>query len=172
MLSNRKRNGKVKLLNHVLNGYRKFKEKKKNRNNEFKEIDFYSTGKLTTELRKDMCIHIRNGVPINRACFLVGVHPRTHYKWIRKGNEFITSMEDNGEANPTLEKYAQYLMAIKRSETLFLNRMISRSLLPDSFKVTWVRDMTILERRDKDNWGKQLDVEISEEEFNPDESFL
>jgi len=134
-----------------------------------------SPAECSPELCRVMCFYLSHFIPVHDACFLLGIFENTHYRWMKAGKDFVASYEDDWEekASKSHKKYAYYYLAINRALALFRKKIITRSLAPDKFVPTWVRDITILERRDKNTWAKATDVGLTTEDaYDPDEAFL
>jgi len=43
--------------------------------------------KLTTEVKKEICTYVEDGLSFKDACYLVGIDERTIYYWLQKGKE-------------------------------------------------------------------------------------
>ena len=130
--------------------------------------------KLNMRLQAWMVHYLSVMIPIRDACHLLGLFEATHYRWIQLGREFIQSREENWKDKPAEKnfKYAKYFQAVQQASAQMRQRVIARSLNTNKYKIGWTRDITILERRDRGNWGKQLEISNQETEMDPDESFL
>lgn len=129
---------------------------------------------LTAEFLKRFVKLLKSGIPVEDACDLLGFPSRTHSIWLKKGKDYITAVEEERLENikDNHKKYAVYYKEVKKASANFRKKLIYRSLLPDEFVPTWVRDITILERRDRDNWGRNSEPALRQEDYDPDESFL
>lgn len=86
---------------------------------------------LTPELGAAICQHIADGLPIETACALEGVHKQRLYEWDKKGQ--------NGE-----EPYAAFADARARATaTQIRNRLAAMETLPRDL---WKREAWLLER--------------------------
>jgi len=132
--------------------------------------------KLTEPLIRQMIRHIENLLPTRDACFLIGLFENTHYRWMKVGKNFIESSENSKMSAPDEKnrKYADYFIRINRALARMHQKLISRSFEPDKLNPSWVRDMTILERRDRSEWAKLPDGILTDKqaEYDPDESFV
>lgn len=127
--------------------------------------------KLTNELLAQVCIFLEEGLPPTTACEYIGISYTTHYSWINKGANYISALDD-GNKPPKLEWkiYAIYLLEVKKAIAKYLKKKIDN--VNGNFTPAWVRDITILERRDSKNWGRNITTIERDESKNPDESFL
>lgn len=127
------------------------------------------------DIARAMAFYIKGFIPIQDACFLIGLFENSHYRWMKQGKDYISSIEEDwDEQQPEKNKrYAYYYIAINKATAGFKKKLIERSLEPDKFMPSWVRDLTILERRDRSSWAKATDANMGiEEHLDPDESFL
>lgn len=86
---------------------------------------------LTPELGEAICKHIADGLPIETACALEGVHKQRLYEWDRKGQEGI-------------EPYAAFADARARASALQIQRRLE--LMADLPRDLWKREAWLLER--------------------------
>ena len=129
--------------------------------------------KCTEDLIYDFCFHIKRMIPATTVCDLMGIGKTTYQNWKRYGREYEKQLDEGEKPNPDHEIYFKFFDSERRAQGHWKVRVIERSLNPKELKSTWVRDMTILERRDRDNWGKKDFLEVAENEhYDPDESFL
>ncbi|KKL93620.1 hypothetical protein LCGC14_1872850 [marine sediment metagenome] len=131
---------------------------------------------VNDELREQMCYYLRRMIPQKDACFLIGLFENTHYRWMKLGKDFIEAYESDKkdvDLPPRhKKKYANYYLAINFALATMRKNLIERSLFPDQLKVSWIRDITILERRDRDEWGRLTEAMVNKSEYDPDETFL
>ena len=129
----------------------------------------------TDEVQEQICYYLRNLIPIKDACALMGIFDRTHFRWMRYGKDYLTAVEENWEGGPNEKhkRHAEYYIACKRALAQSRQKLIGRSLNPDKLISGWVRDITILERRDKESWSRSFELfEERPEDYNPDEAFV
>jgi len=119
-----------------------------------------------------ICLQVRDGVPARDAVWLLGYSENRHHAWMRRGVQAREDLEAGMKLTKEQMAFAVYYREVKKAEAYFRRRCINRSLTVDYFAETWIRDMTILERRDKEHWGRSNDTLSRPEEFKPDDSFL
>lgn len=124
------------------------------------------------ELQDQMVEYIEGMVPVQDACWLIGLWENTHYRWMNQGKEYLAAVDRGDKPDKKHARKAEYYAAINRALARFRKRIIDRSLEPDAMIPTWIRDMTILERRHREVWGRSQEVQLRQEEYDPDESFL
>jgi len=127
--------------------------------------------KLNDELLGRICVFLEEGLPVVTACELVGITKQTHMRWLNQGLQYITALEEeNDPPRKDWRIYAIYLIEIRKSIAAYLRTKIEN--VNGAFTPSWVRDITILERRDYQNWGRNVIITERDEAKNPDESFL
>lgn len=122
-----------------------------------------------------MIYYVERLIPQKDACHLIGLFESTHWRWMKQGKDYIAAYEEDWDTKPAKSHrmYGDYYTAINKAIAECRRKIIERSLEPDKLIPTWVRDMTILERRDRDNWSRQREPLLNtEQEYDPDESFL
>lgn len=127
--------------------------------------------KLDAELLSQICILLEEGLPIETACEYIGISVSTHQRWLVQGRQYVFAIEEgNDPPRPEWKLYAVYLIEVRKAIATYLREKIEN--VNGAFTPSWVRDITILERRDYKNWGRNVTVTEREETKNPDESFL
>lgn len=172
-----KRNGKKKLrLNGRRNGARNYNSSVGVDPDNPYFIPLGEKAECNDAAKNQMVYYIERLLPVKDACALIGLFENTHYRWMRLGKEYITYREEEEDDDLILNRnrhFADYYLAINRAIANMRKRLIDRSFEPDSLRPTWVRDMTILERRDRENWSRSKELFMNrEEDYDPDESFL
>lgn len=126
----------------------------------------------TQDIIKQITRKLREGLPPTTACALIGINYSTHVKWLQKGKMILQQLEE--KEKPFEENFKLYVIYLKETEKAiaqFLEDNIKG--LRGELKGEWVRNMTILERRDYLNWGRQVTTNSDGQGLaNPDESFL
>lgn len=156
---------RVKLLSHV------FEDDNGEIINDVLYNGYTFKTKLTNELLSQVCIFLQEGLPPTTACEYIGISYSTHFRWVNQGAQYIDAL-DEGNTPPRLEWkiYAIYLLEIKKAIAKYLKTKIDN--VNGDFTPAWVRDITVLERRDNKNWGRNVTTIQKDESKNPDESFL
>jgi len=134
-----------------------------------------SRAAITDALQNQMVSHIEDLLPVEDACALIGLLQSTHYRWMKNGKVYIESCDTDTTESPIKEhlRYAAYFMAINKALAKFRQKLINRSFVPDKLEAGWIRDMTILERRDRQVWGRITDAMLDrKDDYDPDEAFL
>lgn len=109
---------------------------------------------LTIEVKNTICNHIKEGCPFDTACGLAGIHRATAYNWQKKGREDL-----NADNHDTI--HAQFALAVNKARCEFYQSLIT--VLKKAAVTEWVPAMTILERRNPTDWGRnnykaQMDI--------------
>lgn len=137
---------------------------------DFSSDDVEIITELTEELLIDMNAHLERGYPTDTACRLLGISAATHQRWRRQGQVYVEDREQGRTPNSAHAMHAFYVIEINRASAVYLSGKIDN--LNGDLNPCWVRDMTILERRDWQNWSRNVIVADREDAANPDESFL
>jgi hypothetical protein len=124
--------------------------------------------KLTPALQKQICGFIEKGNYISTACAACGIDERTYQRWVEWGKKGT-------------EPYATFVVSIKKAEviaeTARVERIQEAGIGGKLIKVTtrtlrngtevkeefysqpqWPADMTILERRHPERWGRRQEI--------------
>ena len=123
-------------------------------------------GKLTDEIIDEFCELLRVGLPTDGACDFIGITNTTYYRWLRLGEDFI---KGNGEPKENAI-YGKFVMSMRKALATY--RLERTRRLHRSKNQNWYRELAILERRDRNTWGRHEPAGGYDEEFNPDERFL
>ena len=143
----------------------RIRKKIKARGGEFSGFKSVRSPLLTPKLIDQINKHARKGAPLDLICDLVGLSPSTLYSWLRKGQDFL-----NNDYQPDIhEPYAIFYRELRRAIGKYRLKLYAGLNKKGG---DWVRISTILERRDPGNYGRNLDPNSSEEDFNPDARFL
>jgi len=111
---------------------------------------------------------ILEGLPLDQCCHVVGMSLDNLYKWKKYSQQF----RDNNGKPEGYEKYYNAIKKLDHATGIWQLGLVRRSF-GESNNPFWIRDMTILERRDRKNWGKTEPAEMrAEYEYDPDETFL
>lgn len=109
------------------------------------------------------------GVP-ESACFeYLGIARRTYFNWKRWGSDYLDA--DAGDKVEEHRRYAKFVLRVRRAKAHWQINVVKRSF-QGSYKASWIRDMSLLERRCRDEWGKKSEEADTQSTFDPDESFL
>jgi hypothetical protein len=131
-------------------------------------VDLTGT-KLTLQLLEKMIVFVKEGIPFTTSCSLCGISRSTHTAWMIWGRNYVEALEQNQEVEEDKKNHAVYYKLIDKAFAEYLYDVIKR--LNSRFSMNWVRDITILERRDNENWGRVVNVSDMDIR-DPDESFL
>jgi transposase-like protein len=138
--------------------------------------------KCNEPMIKEIARLVEMGMPIVHVCGYVGITEQTFYNWMRWGKDYLQGKDTTSTpGNPNgvehrpdgeqLELYATFFESVKRAQAEMQHTIITRSF-GKKYNAAWVRDMTFLERRDRDNWGRDGSGAAVEQELDPDEAFL
>lgn len=122
---------------------------------------------LDRRIIKQFCKLIYRGLPADGACDYMGISPSSFWAWLRKGEKFITGGQGTAGADKI---YGEFVMRFRRASARFRLRVIKR--MDKTGGPQWVRDMTILERRDRKNFGRNEPMGGGDDDFDADDKFL
>lgn len=123
--------------------------------------------KLTPALRKEFCELVREGAPLDLACDYVGISNGTFYNWKHLGETWIDEGQPEKDPNRV---FGHFLIEARKALAFYRIKTIRH--LHTSPSGTWQREMTILERRDRKNFGRQEIAGGDETSYNPDDRFV
>ena len=128
---------------------------------------------LGPDLIHDVVALVSDGITPGDAATLLGITESTHRRYMSSGAKYVSDLEADVQIDKKDQLAGVYFMEVKKAEARFRKRVVIRSLTPDYFTETWVRDITVLERRDPSNWGKRVpDPIINDHQYQPDEQFI
>lgn len=142
----------------------------KNTNGDQHRPEFNINFKLSDELREKFVEAVRLGLPPARACDLIGIGESTYYRWMHKGKSYYEQLEEGDQNDHHLVYYKFYRSVLKAAAEWQLEFVVR--LGETKVEKEWYRNISVLERRDPQNWGKRPDQVSTEGDYSPDESFL
>lgn len=128
--------------------------------------------KLSEELVKEACELIEEGLPLESVCAYLGITRQVLYDWSEKGEKYL--LELHSARGPEFKEdvlEARFLLATAKSKAV-LELALVRDLRNDKAHARWVRNMTILERRFRKDWGRSESIHVETEAMAPDEAYL
>lgn len=96
--------------------------------------------KLTDELERDLCRHLRAGVRLRDAVFLVGASPSTVHGWLAEGRRL--------DGRPRLQQFAAAVEGTRSQSTLLAYDTLQRAIRAGK----WRAAAYLLERRFPGDW--------------------
>lgn len=132
--------------------------------------------KKSTKLSKGMiqqaCELVAEGLPLASVWSYLGVTKMAAIAWKEKGEKFLIEMyTDRGPEFPEDELEAMFCMELARARaTLELD--LIREIRDPRKLAYWVRNMTMLERRFRENWSRSETMRVETAEMVPDEAYL
>ena len=131
--------------------------------------------KLTPQLQENICKYISKGNYFITACTAAGISNRAFYLWLERAKQ----EEDDGLENGL---YFQFMQAVKKAEAIAEAARVERiaqageggqvskrrittfrdgtQTIEESFSIgQWLADMTHLERRHPERWGRPAPVQ-------------
>lgn len=127
--------------------------------------------KLTEEIIANACRYLAyDGLPVNHACALLYITESTWYTWERRGRNALEGRPES--SRPKDEAlYSLFYQEIKKAQATYQLNKLRTSLNLRRYAPNWARDLTILERRDRANWGRDT-ASGNRGVVAPDERFL
>ena len=122
--------------------------------------------KLNLNVIEEVEDYLSRGLPITKCCQLMGISRQCYYLWVRKGQEFLKERKPDKYAINAL-----FVESIDRAVAKWQLHILDRSF-QDAYSANWVRDITLLERRDREHWSRSEIVNHKEHTVDPDERFL
>ena len=116
---------------------------------------------LTEELSERFCKLILDGLPLQYACDYLGISYGAVHKWRARGERAL------GGGAEEEEIYATFILELRKAHAQYLYRRVKK--LHRSKQ--WVRELAILERRDRSNFSRNEQDGGSFEEYDADERF-
>lgn len=130
------------------------------------------TRKVTDKLIRECVELILEGLPIDAVCDYLTISRSAYYDWKEKGERFLDqSFTGRKVQYPEDETCAVFVQAVIKAKATWQRAILARSF-QDRNKATWIRDMTMLERRDRANWGRNETVSVIDAPPLPDEAYL
>jgi len=117
---------------------------------------------------------ILEGLPVNRSCDYLGISEQSFYTWKSKGEEYLRAVcEGKKPKNKGDEIHGLFVQAVVRAKATWQLEILRRSMQIESPKSSmWIRDMTLLERRDRANWSRNETLHVDDATILPDEAYL
>lgn len=127
----------------------------------------------TDELIEDFVFHVKRIIPPSTICQLLNISERSYFNWKRRGLDYEEAVETGKPIDEEDYIFYKFMVEERKAQGHWKVKVIGRSLHPKDNVQGWIRDMTILERRDRNNWGRKDFLEVAEiDDYSPDESFL
>lgn len=122
--------------------------------------------KLTPAVAEAFFRLARKGLPASTICNYLSIGNKTFHRWLLKGQSYL----DNGNRPGNWVKYGAFVVQYQQSGAVFLEERLDLFLEAD--KDFSYRNMVVLERRDRKNWGKAEPAGGGEETYDPLDTFL
>lgn len=125
-----------------------------------------NTTRLDDDTIDQFCELVREGLPFDACCDYLGISSTTFYAWLDKGKKYLA----NGGNPDEHEMCGRFYQRVRRAHAEYRRMMNQRA--HSGAPGTWVRDVTILERRDRRNYGRYEPEGGNDEQYDVDERFL
>lgn len=122
----------------------------------------------------DFCALIKRGLPPDTVCDYLLLHDRAFWLWTTKAKQHLNTPRHKipRQYRICVDFYNAHRKARAEWEAERIDALHGRDARGKPKKTNWVREMTILERRDRKNFGRMDPQGGADEDFDPDESFL
>lgn len=121
--------------------------------------------RLTPEICNKFAQLAREGLPASTICQFLAIGDRTFHNWLRKGRAYL-----DGSGPKIWAKYGAFVNQHRIAGASFQRECVD--LFRTADKDFSYRNMVILERRDRKNWGKTEPVGGGEESYDVNDNFL
>lgn len=125
--------------------------------------------KITPEVLKIFEENLALGLPQMHCCSLAGISHDTFFRWLERGRLLSEAPQPEDDSQ---EQYLEFWIVVNQAQAMFQVTKLRGSLTSERFNPNWVRDMTMLERRDRKHWGRSQELDVRTGEIAPDEKFL
>lgn len=127
--------------------------------------------RLSISLIDDFCSLIKRGLPPNKVCLYLCVSSTRMNEWLRLGREYLLTLEEGKEPEEKNLLEAAFTQRVANAEADWQLKICDRSF-QEKYKATWTRDVTLLERRDRSNWGRNQIITVDEDSRLPDSAYM
>ena len=118
--------------------------------------------KLNEHLVKEFIKHTLEGAPRGTVCDLLSISHVTFYNWKQRAEAVLHDIEEGETVNGAELLFLEFFNRLRKAEAQFKIKVIKRMQRKGE---PYQRDLYILERRDRPNWGK-VDV-VHNLDFEP-----
>jgi hypothetical protein len=109
---------------------------------------------------------MRQGLPLDSVCDYLGIAQSTATTWRHRGERYLA-----GGSEPEEDAiYGEFVLQTRRALARYKLKLVRE--LHDDENRNWVRPLAILERRDRDSFGRNEPAGGSEEDYDPNDEFL
>jgi len=132
--------------------------------------DFQGEGSMLESIFEVFIEFLEEGNPLDTVQDLVGISNITFHKWMKRGEHYEENVLE-GTHDPMDETCYKFIREVRKAIAMSKRMHVLRlNAVGDLYD--WRQSLAILERRDRQNWGKEI-VNINKEQiYDPDESFL
>lgn len=124
---------------------------------------------LNDRFVKGFCALIKRGLPVDGVCDYLGVASRVFWGWMKRGEIYL-----DGDGEP--KQYAmcgKFILLLRKATAEYRLTLVDSLHSREAGRgQAWIRDMAILERRDRKNFSRETPAGGTMESFDPEEKFL
>jgi hypothetical protein len=133
------------------------------------EIKIVVHSKCTKELTDRFCGLIERGLPGDGCCDYLGISRTAFHVWIDKGSRYLDGGLEPAEWKVYGYFVNRYRKALAAYRLTITDDLHGRELLEKN--KGWVRAITLLERRDRRNYGRGEPQGGNIQDYSPDDRF-
>lgn len=129
---------------------------------------------LCKRLTPDFVRLVEEGHPFAVICDFLGLPYPTFWHWMNNGTSYLdlgAKHDPESKQNKDHKVFAEFVLGCRKALATYKMRVHKRLHLEDAPE-EWRRDMTILERRERDTWAKDDPMGGTQDSYDPDERFL
>lgn len=114
---------------------------------------------LKLDLANRFCQYLAGGASVSTVLGMLSITPEQFNKWMSRGQDYLTEYEESG-GFPKNDKYGElccsFYQGVERALAAYRQELSHRVHTSDD----WFRNYKILERREREVWGKESQQEV------------
>lgn len=119
---------------------------------------------LNEEVCQSICKYARRGIPASTILDFLGIPVSAFHEWMSKAKQY----EQTGDKN--LRIYGAFLLEYRKACAKYL--MTRQTIMENGDPKEYYREVVILERRDRKNWGKLEPAGGDSDDYDDTEKFI
>lgn len=127
---------------------------------------------LTLQLIDKICKLVETGLPMDAVLDYYSINYKSYWQWADFGKQYLEAEEEDRDEEHAIFGY--FVQRLRKATAKYRSRLVNR--LHTSWNDQWRRELAILERRDRKNFGRVVErareEEVESEMYDPDDSFL
>lgn len=122
--------------------------------------------KWSIELQEAIVDALRKGNYLDAAASMNGVAKQTVYRWMERGRNASTMLEEGAEVEDGELRYLDFCDAVEKARAIAENRNV-QLVQRAAMEGTWQAAAWFLERTNRKHWGRHESVEIAGTDGQP-----